>query len=107
MECTITLLDLREQWDKQRGICPYMGWEMDNPNPCRYVNQGKMPMHIKRASLDRIDSSKGYVKGNIQFVCLMAQYAKNRFTESELLKFCESVTKWTGRVSNPRPEALS
>lgn len=95
-ECSLTLLDLKEQWDKQQGICPYTGWKMDNPNPCRHVNQGKMPMHIRRASLDRIDSSKDYTKDNIQFVSLIAQYAKNRFSEKELFEFCKAVVDRVG-----------
>ena len=44
-----------------------------------------------RASVDRIDSSKGYIKGNIQFVSLVAQYAKNMWDEKELYNFCEAV----------------
>jgi hypothetical protein len=41
--------------------------------------------------LDRIDSSKGYIFGNVQFVSLMANYAKRDFLEEELLRFCEAV----------------
>jgi hypothetical protein len=39
------------------------------------------------ASLDRIDSSKGYTKGNVQFVALGINYAKNKFSDKELLTF--------------------
>ena len=46
-----------------------------------------------RASLDRIDSSKGYVKGNVQFVSYMANCAKNEFTSAKLKHFCESMVK--------------
>ncbi|MEO1764581.1 MAG: hypothetical protein AAFR83_22070, partial [Cyanobacteria bacterium J06629_18] len=48
-------------------------------------------LHPKTASLDRIDSCKGYVFGNVQFVSLMANYAKRDFLEEELLRFCEAV----------------
>jgi hypothetical protein len=27
-ECYITLDDLKTQWNKQKGICPYTGWEL-------------------------------------------------------------------------------
>ena len=83
----ITLDDLKEQWEKQRGVCPYTGWQLKNMPTIGT----KLPKTPDRASLDRIDSSKGYVKGNIQFVCYMAQCAKNEFEESELAKFCEAV----------------
>lgn len=89
--CTITLQDLKNQWDKQNGKCPYTGWELDNPQSTRQADQALH--HIRRASVDRIDSSMGYTKENIQFVCLMAQYAKHTFTPNELLLFCRAVTK--------------
>lgn len=39
------------------------------------------------ASLDRIDSSKGYVKGNVQFVCLGINYMKNTFSSEDISSF--------------------
>ena len=35
-------------------------------------------------SIDRIDSSKGYVKDNIQFMSMKANRAKNNLTSAEL-----------------------
>src|SRR5579859_4343461 len=65
-ELSITLEDLKEQWDKQGGICPYTKWKMEN---C--ISLGSIPLKSpNRASLDRIDPSKGYVKNNIQFLSL-------------------------------------
>ena len=48
-------------------------------------------LHPKTASLDRIDSCKGYVFGNVQFVSVMANYGKRDFLEEELLRFCKAV----------------
>ena len=48
---------------------------------------------MNRASVDRIDSSKGYTKDNIQFVAMIAQYAKHTFTEKELFTFCHAVAE--------------
>lgn len=45
------------------------------------------------ASLDRIDSSKGYVKGNVQFVCLSMNYAKNGFSDQQIKDFVDSIRK--------------
>lgn len=92
-ECSITLEDLLEQWDKQNGICPYTGWEMDNSPRCSVTCKNAKKYYFKQASLDRIDSSKGYIKSNIQFICLIAQYAKNQFKNEELFEFCSAVTK--------------
>jgi len=44
------------------------------------------------ASVDRIDSSKGYVTGNIQIVHKTVNYMKHTLTQADFLFFCESIT---------------
>jgi len=88
-KCDVTLEDLKGQWEKQKGRCPYTGWKLKNLINTCHSNQ--LPRTPDRASVDRIDSSKPYTKDNIQFVSMMAQFAKNNWSESELLNFCESV----------------
>lgn len=39
---------------------------------------------LNSASLDRINSSKGYVKGNVQFVALPVNLAKSDFSDEEI-----------------------
>jgi hypothetical protein len=43
------------------------------------------------ASLDRIDSSKGYVEGNVQWVHKWINVMKSDHTEAEFLYYCEQV----------------
>jgi hypothetical protein len=50
-------------------------------------------MPYRQASIDRTDSSQGYTPDNIQFVSLMANYAKNAFQEDQLIDFCRAVAK--------------
>ena len=88
-EFDITLKFLKELWEKQDGKCPYTGWKLKQMKDTSHKNQ--LPKTPDRASLDRIDSSKGYVKGNVQFVSYMAQNAKNEFSDKELLDFFENV----------------
>ena len=90
-EVTIELSDLKEQWDIQGGICPYTGWVLKNMVTSSPSH--RLVITPDRASLDRKDSTKGYIKGNIQFVSLMAQYAKNAFTEEQLIGFCRRVAE--------------
>ena len=84
-----TAATLKVLWDKQGGWCPLTGWKMILPRG----TVGKWPAgnRLKRASIDRIDNDKGYVTGNIRLVCVIANYARNRFSDYELLSFCQAV----------------
>lgn len=88
--CQITLEDLKRIWDEQGGICPYTGWKMLLP-----PNASKGTAHVpEKASVDRIDSSLPYMPDNIQFVSLIAQYAKNQWQGAEIIRFCEAVVSY-------------
>jgi hypothetical protein len=91
-ECDIRLEDLKELWERQGGICPYTGWELQLPLSCRDYSIIAKVRNPKRASLDRIDSSKGYIRGNVQFVCHMANIAKCDYTHEQMLEFCRAIT---------------
>ena len=90
----ITLADLKDQWDSQKGICPYTGWKMKIMGNTNHKSQ--LPRTHDRASLDRKNSLRGYTKDNIQFVSMMAQFAKNSFDDDVLLGFCKSVVEHKG-----------
>lgn len=45
------------------------------------------------ASLDRIDSSKGYVEGNVQWVHKWINIMKQDFTQEEFIYFCKKVSE--------------
>lgn len=65
--------------------CPYLGIEI-----CFGVqNRGQDNYY----SIDRIDSTKGYVKGNVQVISLLANTMKNKATNEELITFAENVLK--------------
>ena len=46
---------------------------------------------IKEASLDKIDSSKGYIEGNVQWVTQQANLSKHIMTMEQLYEFCRKV----------------
>lgn len=78
---------LKKVWENQQGICPYTRIQM-------YLTD----VHIKKLSplpttpsLDRIDSSNGYVEGNVEFVCLAINYAKNGWSKEEISKFVSTI----------------
>jgi hypothetical protein len=45
------------------------------------------------ASLDRIDPSKGYIEGNVQWVHKRVNIMKGNMLEQEFLDFCEAIVK--------------
>jgi len=54
---------------------------------------GDALVNIKTASLDRIDSNKGYIKGNVQWVTKQANLSKHIMSTIQLVKFCQKVLK--------------
>ncbi len=82
----ISLEDLKEQWDKQNGKCAYSNVDLIHPKQ-------KDNSHIYTASLDRIDSSLGYVKGNIQFVSIALNHMKSSMNELELNELLQILKK--------------
>jgi len=88
--CNITVEYLKNLWDSQNGICPFTGWNLILPNNTKNMWDKPNPAN---ASLDRIDNSKGYVEGNVRFIAVIANYARNNFTDDQLIDFCRSVIK--------------
>jgi len=79
---------LKTLWVEQKGICPFTKQKL-----ILRTHNYKTDRNPYQASLDRIDNSKGYIKGNIRFVALMYNYAKNNFTDEEVIKFCTNVVR--------------
>lgn len=48
------------------------------------------------ASLDRIDSNKGYIEGNVQWLHKDVNRVKNIFTEDYLIRICKQIAKQQG-----------
>lgn len=67
-------------------VCPYFGWLLTH---C----PGKLNT---LASVDRIDSSRGYTKDNVRVISYLANLMKSRATEAELLAFAEGVIRQFG-----------
>lgn len=88
-ECTLTLNDLYEQWQKQNGICPYSGIQL---KIATYKHNHNDPIYT--ASVDRIDSSKGYIPGNIQFVSTCLNYLKNTMSDSDTRFVCKCIAEY-------------
>lgn len=76
-EVLITVDDLESLYNSQKGLCVY----------------SKLPLTLKphqltTISLDRIDSSKGYVNGNIQLVGTAINKMKLNYTGTQFIQLC-------------------
>ena len=58
---------------------------------CKCAITGKHFDSIDDASLDRIDSTKGYIEGNVQWTTYQANVSKHTMTMDELYQFCKDV----------------
>lgn len=77
---------LKQIWEQQNGICPITNRKLELRTHS-YTNM----KHPYSASLDRIDNTKGYVKDNVRFVSLIFNYARNTFSDNEVIDFCKAV----------------
>lgn len=67
------------------GKCALSGWQLN-------MNYGECT-----ASFDRIDSSKGYKIGNIQWVHIMVNMCKNKYPQDKFIEMCDAISsrvKW-------------
>ena len=70
-------------FEKQQQKCKYSGVELSFSG----TKMGNL------ASLDRIDSKKGYVEGNVHWVHKDVNMMKRNFTEEYFINLCETVYK--------------
>lgn len=73
---------------KQNYRCALTGWELEFTSGGEF--DGRNPMGC---TIDRIDNSKGYVKGNIQLVCCIANITRNKLKIAQFIDLCRSVAR--------------
>lgn len=87
IEFDVTIEYLWELFIKQKRRCALSGL------PLYFSTTRKNKNKKKTVSVDRIDSKKGYVKGNIQWVHKTINIMKNKLTDEEFISFCRSVSE--------------
>lgn len=80
-ECTITYDDLLELWNNQSGKCFYTAIKMTTQPASHYS-----------VSVERIDSSIGYVKENVVLICHVINRMKSDLDIETFQKMCRAIT---------------
>lgn len=88
LEFTLTIEYIEQLFQEQDGRCALTGVDISLPS-----GTGEYT-----ASLDRIDSSKGYVEGNVQWTHKDINRLKMDYPEEQFLEYCRLVTIHRGLV---------
>ena len=86
-ECNLTLRFLADLWIDQKGRCALTGVPLD-------VESGFVDdRNPYKTSIDRIDNSQGYVKGNVRLLTHWANNAKSTWDDRIFKEFVSNSTK--------------
>ena len=81
--------DVIALWEEQQGLCKLSNIPMT-------LTHGTMTLqNPTKVSIDRIDSTIGYQKDNIQLVTWQINCAKSVWTNEQLIELCIAVTSKT------------
>lgn len=89
---------LWELFQRQDGRCALTG--------CQLIPHRKESEEYT-ASLDRIDSTKGYIEGNVQWVHKDINYMKMDLSASRFIELCRGVTAWVSAQAVPMGSSTS
>lgn len=86
IQCNMDLQYLHELWNTQKDLCALSGIPMTY-----YFDSGRVPTNV---SVDRINSNLGYIKGNLQLVCMAVNQMKSDLTIEQLKYFYKSILEY-------------
>jgi len=82
IKVTVTKQQVADLFEKQQGKCALSGLLLVLDAPVGQVT----------ASLDRIDSDKGYEPGNVQWLHKEINWMKNTFSQTRFIELCKAVS---------------
>jgi len=86
MEFAVSLEYVDNIFKKQNGKCAYSG------RPLQFTRSYKKNRINQTASLDRIDSTKGYIEGNVQWIHKDLQFTKGNKPHEEFIQWCHEIS---------------
>jgi len=91
LEFNITIEFISDLFVKQNKKCALTNWDIVlNP-----ISKGP----ITTASLDRIDSTKGYTEDNVQWVHIDVNFAKQEYKQDYFIKMCRDIVNKADKQS--------
>lgn len=98
----ITIEELSSVWEEQNGKCALSGLPIEHAKYLGIRNCGQKYGFLPgTASLDRINSKMGYVKGNVQWVHKDINRMKLNHSEEYFIELCDLVSKNKGCTHHP------
>ena len=92
LECTITVEELFNMYKKQEGRCFYTGEKLVlKISSSQSYKRENMDVFKNYATLDRLDSTKGYTIDNVVLSTLKCNMAKSSLSYDEFVKICENI----------------
>lgn len=88
LEVTVTIEHAWELFVKQGGKCALTGLPLRMDRHLHLSRRNKQSKRTQTASLDRIDSSKGYIPGNIRWVHKRVNLMRLDMSDDELVRWC-------------------
>jgi hypothetical protein len=89
LDFDIDMAYIWELFQKQQGRCALTSEEITLPSV-----RSSMDSNPSTASLDRIDSSGGYVKGNVQWVHRDINFMKHTLSKKRFVELCKKVAEF-------------
>jgi hypothetical protein len=87
-------LDIEYLWKlflEQNKKCKYSGLELN------FTEKYSEAIHNKgTASLDRIDSDKGYIIGNVQWIHKDINFMKQEYSHKRFINYCDLISNYSG-----------
>ena len=85
LEFNLTFEYIWDLYEKQEGKCAFSGIE---------IGFGRINLKEITASLDRINSELGYLKGNVQWVHKDINYMKQTMKDDYFIDLCKKIAKY-------------
>jgi hypothetical protein len=81
---------------KQNGLCALSGKKII------LEKRWSKKRMLHTASLDRIDSSKGYIEGNVQWVHKDVNFMKQAFSQEKFIALCNEISDYQKEKISPK-----